>query len=455
MLQSKSNRTLPGLLLVCLPLLFTVAAAALDRQPNADYRARRVALSRKTSGGVVVLFAAVEAEGPNDLYGFRQDNNFYYLTGLSEPGAAVLIAPEIAGDGATKGHPYTEILFLPGHNPSQEKWTGPKLGPENPEAAKLTGFDRVEVLDKLRDELVRLLPKPRATVYSDLPPFGQTSPSATPLEWLRRANAFPVYISFEDVRPLLGELRRVKDAGEIALIRKAAEASMAGQLAAMRALKPGMSERQIAALVQYEFEKRGCERPAYAPIVGAGFHSTVLHYSDDSATIKAGDVVLIDAAGEYSMYASDITRTLPATGKFTPRQREIYNIVLGAQEAAIKAFGAGQSTLSGDAPGSLYNVAYNYINTHGKDLHGKPLGQYFIHGLGHFVGLSVHDVGGMTVPLDRGMVFTIEPGIYLPEERLGVRIEDMFYVEENGNPVRLTAGLPRTAEEVEAAMAGR
>jgi Xaa-Pro aminopeptidase len=414
-----------------------------------------VALSRKTNGGAVVLFAAVEAEGPNDLYGFRQDNNFYYLTGLNEPGAAVLIAPEIAGDGAESGRPYSEILFLPGHNYSQEKWTGPKLGPDDPDAQKLTGFDRVEVLDKLRDELLRLLPKPRVTVYSDLPLLGETSPSATPLEWLRRANAFPVYISLQDVKPLLGELRRVKDAGEIALIRKAVEASMAGHLAAMRALKPGMSERQIAALVQYEFEKRGCERPAYAPIVGAGFNSTVLHYSNDSATIQAGDVVLIDAGGECSMYATDITRTLPATGKFTSRQREIYNIVLGAQEAAIKAFRAGQSTLSGDASGSLYNVAYNYINTHGKDLHGKPLGQYFIHGLGHFVGLSVHDVGGMTVPLDKGMVFTIEPGIYIPEERLGVRIEDMFYVEQNGDLVRLTAGLPRTAEEVEAAMAAR
>ena len=444
-----SRRILCQLLvaIVFLPRL----ASALDRQPNADYRARRVALSRKTNGGVVVLFAAVEAEGPNDLYGFRQDNNFYYLTGLTEPGAAVLITPEVAGD---KTRPYTEILFLPGRSLSQEKWTGPKLGPDDPDARKLTGFDRVEALDKLRDELVRLLPQPNATVYSDLPAFGEQSASAAPLEWLRRANAFPVYISFEDVKPLLGELRRVKDAGEIALIRKATEASMAGHRAAMHALKPGMSEREIAALVQYEFQKRGCERPAYAPIVGAGANSTVLHYSDDSATIQAGDVVVIDAAGEYSMYASDITRTLPATGKFSPRQREIYDIVLGAQQAAMKAFHAGRSSMSGDAPDTLYQVAYNYINTHGKDLRGKPLGQYFIHGLGHFVGLSVHDVGGSTVPLDKGMVFTLEPGIYIPEEKLGVRIEDMFYVGEDGKLVQLTAGLPRTADEVEAAMAG-
>ena len=403
---------------------------------------------------MVVLFAAVEAEGPNALYGFRQDNDYYYLTGLSQPGAALLIAPEVAGDGG-QARPYSEILFLPGRNYSQEKWTGPKLGPEDPDARKITGFDRVESLDKLRDEVVRLLPSPRAVVYSDLPAFQEASASATPLEWLHRANAFPVYISLEDVKPMLAEMRRVKDAGEIALIRKATEASMAGHLAAMRALNAGMTERQIQALIQYEFQKRGCERPAYAPIVGAGANSTVLHYSDDSATIQAGDVVVIDAGGEYSMYATDITRTLPATGKFTPRQREIYNIVLGAQEAAIKAFRAGHSTMSGDASDTLYSAAYNYINTHGKDLHGKPLGQYFIHGLGHFVGLEVHDVGGSTVPLDRGMVFTIEPGIYIPEERLGVRIEDMFLVEQDATLVRLTAGLPRTAEEVETAMAGR
>jgi Xaa-Pro aminopeptidase len=452
MLQPKTHRSLQFLPLT---LLLLISAGALDRQPNADYRARRVALSRKTNGGTVVLFAGVEAEGPNNLYGFRQDDNFYYLTGLNEPGAAVLIAPEVASGGAGPAHPYTEILFLPGHNYSQEKWTGPKLGPESPDVAKLTGFDRVELLDKLREDLLHLLPQPRATVFADLPAFREHSTATDPLDWLHRANAFPVYISLQDVKPLLDEQRRTKDAGELALIRKATDASMAGHLAAMHTMKPGMTERQIAALVQYEFQKRGCERPAYAPIVGAGFNSTILHYSEDSALIQAGDVVLIDAGGEYSMYATDITRTLPASGKFTPRQREIYNIVLGAQEAAMRAFRAGQSTMSGDSPDALYRVAYNYINTHGKDLHGKPLGQYFIHGLGHFVGLSVHDVGGTTVPLDHGMVFTLEPGIYIPEEKLGVRIEDMFYVDESGKLVQLTAGLPRTADEVEAAMAGK
>jgi len=164
---------------------------------------------------------------------------------------------------------------------------------------------------------------------------------------------------------------------------------------------------------------------------------------------------LIDAAGEYSMYASDITRTMPISGKFTARQREIYDVVLGAQKAAMAAFQAGKSHLSRNRPDSLYDVAYQYINTHGKDSHGEPLGKYFIHGLSHYVGLNVHDDGDYSVPLGPGMVFTIEPGIYIPEEKLGVRIEDMFYVDNDGKLIRLTESLPQTADEIERLMSGK
>ena len=440
--------------LVLVVLALCVSAGALERQPNADYRARRKALAEKTDGGVVVLFAATEAEGPNAVYGFRQDNNFYYLTGWAEPGAALLIAPEMKSAGGSPGRPYIEVFFLPAHNPSQERWTGPKLGPESKEARTVTGFDRVELLDKLRDELYKALPQPRATVYSDLPAFGETSPAAAPLEWLRRANAFPVYISLKDAKPLLTQLRMVKDAGELALVRKATEASIAAHRAAIRAVKPGIGEREVSALMQHEFMRRGCERPAFAPIVGSGFESTVLHYSANAGTIEAGEVVVIDVGGEYSLYASDITRTLPATGKFTARQREIYEIVLGAQQAAMDAFQAGKSTLGREGSNSLYRVAYDYINTHGKDSRGQPLGRYFIHGLSHHVGLEVHDVNDGS-QLDKGMVFTIEPGIYIPEEKLGIRIEDIFYVDETGKLVNLSGSLPRTADAVERAMAGR
>jgi Xaa-Pro aminopeptidase len=436
-------------------LFFAQLGSALDRQPNADYHVRRQALASKTSGGAVLLFAPTEAEGPNAIYGYRPDSDFFYLSGWAEPGAALLIAPAIEAKDKDPARAYTEILFLPAHNYAAEKWTGPKLGPENAEATHITGFDHIEVLDAMREELVRLLPQPRTIIYTDVPGPGETSNSQTPLQWLSRANAFPLGASFHDVRPLLAALRTYKDAGEMNRIRKAVNASIAAHFAAMRTLKAGMNEREMSALMQYEWGKRGCERPAYSPIVGSGFNSTVLHYSDDSGTIQSGDLVVIDAAGEYSLYASDITRTLPATGKFTARQREIYDIVLGAQRAAIAAFQSGKSHLHRDQPNSIHNVAYDYINSHGKDLHGEPLGKYFIHGLGHFVGLDVHDAGDYDAPLAPGMVFTIEPGIYIPEEKLGVRIEDMYYVDASGKLIELTEELPHTADEIEHAMAAR
>jgi Xaa-Pro aminopeptidase len=289
----------------------------------------------------------------------------------------------------------------------------------------------------------------RAQIYTDVASHGENSASTEPLAFLKRINTF---LSFQDVKPMLASLRMVKDAGEMTLLRKAVDASVAAHFAAFKAVKPNATEREISALMQYEWGKRGCERPAYAPIVGSGYYSTVLHYSEDSNTIKAGDVVVIDAAGEYSMYAADITRTLPANGKFTPRQREIYDIVLGAQQAAVAAFQSGKSLLVGDSDASLYKVAKEYIKTHGKDLHGQPLDQYFIHGLGHYIGLNVHDAGDYKVPLGPGMAFTIEPGIYIPEENIGVRIEDDFYVDADGKLIKLSGALPSKAEDVEKAM---
>jgi Xaa-Pro aminopeptidase len=422
---------------------------ALDRQPAAAYRARRQALAARAANGVVLLFASTEAEGPNDLYGYRPDDNFYYLSGWAEPGSALLVA------AADSGRPYTEIFFLPRRNPVQEKWTGAKLGPEDPSAAATLGFDRVKSLDELPGELTRLLPAKEAKLYTDIPVYDKTSNSQAPLEWLKRVNSFPLGTGFLDVRSLIASLRTAKDQGEIELIRKATDASVAAHLAAMRTIRPGISERELSALLQYEWGKRGCERPAYAPIVGSGINSTVLHYSDDSRTTQAGETVVIDAGGEYALYATDITRTLPVSGKFSARQREIYDIVLSAQQAAIAAFQSGTSHLLRKQSDSLYDAAYNYINTHGKDLHGQPLGQYFIHGLSHYVGLNVHDEGDYELPVGPGMVFTIEPGIYIPEEKLGVRIEDTFYVDKKGKLVNLSGALPRTADEVERAIAGK
>jgi Xaa-Pro aminopeptidase len=265
-----------------------------------------------------------------------------------------------------------------------------------------------------------------------------------------------------DVRTLTTQLRMVKSPAEIALIQKATDASIASQLAGMRAIKPGVRERTVAGVEVGTMLAEGCERASYPAIVGSGFHSTVLHYSENSNTLAAGDVVVIDSAGEYSMYASDLTRTMPVDGRFTPRQREIYNIVLGAQQAARDAFVAGKSKMGGlehrgaDAGNMLLDkVAFDYINTHGRDLHGDPLGKYFIHSLGHSVGIDVHDPYDYDKAFEIGSVFTIEPGIYIPEEKIGVRIEDTFYVNATGKLIDFAETLPHTAEEVEAAMRAR
>jgi len=454
-----ARSTLIKRIALALSFLFVVSALSfgLERQLSSVYRARRVALSQMSQGGAVLLFAPTE-EG-EALYGFRQDSNFYYLTGWTEPGAVLLLVP--AGTKVTldaKPTDYTEILFLPGHNLIREKYTGPKLGAENPDAPKITGFDRVASMNDLPDELVRLLPAgvlpaPPGAVYTDIGGEGASTPSTRGLDWLRRANAFG-RTRLEDVVPLITSLRMVKDDGEMALIRKAVAASAASHVAAAHAMRPGINERNIAALMQFEFQNRGCERPAYAPIVGSGPNSTVLHYGANSRQIENGEVIVMDVAGEYSMYTADITRTLPANGHFSSRQREIYDIVLGAQRAAEQAFQNGKSVMTGMGPDSLFRVAYEYMNSHGKDQHGQPLAQYFVHGLGHGVGLDVHDPTHYNQPLKPGMVITLEPGIYIPEEKLGVRIEDMYWVDPTGKLVKLTANLPSTANEVERAMKG-
>ena len=426
----------------------SLSAAALDRQPNADYRARREALAKKASG-VVVLFAPLEAA--DEVHGFRQEDSFFYLSGVTEPGAALLIVPSAEAKADSPARSYAEILFLPPRNLTQEKWTGPKLGPENPDATKIAGFDRVEQISKLPDEVTRFISGAFPSIYTDVPGQGESA-STIALAFVKRTNAM---LSYQDVKPMLSSLRTSKDPDEVGLIRRAVDASVAAHFAAFKAVKPTVNEREISALMQYEWGRRGCERPAYAPIVGSGINSTVLHYSDDSATMKSGDAVVIDAAGEYSMYAADITRTLPVSGHFSARQREIYDIVLGAQKAAVAAFQSGKSSISRNGANSLYQVAYDYINTHGRDLHGQQLGQYFIHGLGHYLGLNVHDPGDYNVPLGPGMVFTIEPGIYIPEESLGVRIEDDFYVDKDGKLINLSGALPSTAEDVEKAMGGK
>jgi Xaa-Pro aminopeptidase len=433
-------------------------AHSLEKQPAAVYHARRVALAAKLQGGVAVLFAAQEPA--LDFMPYRQDEDFYYLTGWNEPGPALLIvgeAPQPQTARAQAAREYKEILFLPTRDLRMEKYTGPKLDAASPGAAQIAGVDAVQQMTELPGVLNRLIDADRRLARNVW-----AQPDAPQAKALAGFTAVTLghdaTSSLRDVTALTAELRVVKDEGEIALLRKASDASIAGQRAMMRAVKPGVTERALAGKMTAAWMENGCERASYAPIVGSGINSTILHYSENTRTLEDGDVLLVDAACEYSMYASDITRTVPVNGHFTPRQREIYNIVLGAQQAAIHAFVAGKSKINDRDrrdPDSLDQAAYNYINTHGKDLHGKPLGQYWLHGLGHMVGIDVHDPTEYPALLKPGMVFTIEPGVYIPEENLGVRIECVFLVGADGKLIDLVADLPHTAEDVEAAMQGK
>ena len=435
---------------ILLATLSTPFLRSLDKQPASVYHARRVALGDKLSGGVAVLFAAEEPL--LDFMAYRQDSDFYYLTGQTEPGAALMV---VGPKGKEQG--YKEILFLPTRNLRMETYTGPKLDAASPGVATATGVDTVEPMTALPAELNKLIAANRPLAWDVW-----TQPLAPQAKALVTFNAVTLGMdsapAARDVTTLTMPLREEKDTGEVALIQKATAASIAAQREMMRDVKPGETERAVAGRMTAAWLEHGCERPSYAPIVGTGINSTTLHYSDNASTIADGDVVVVDAACEYSMYAADITRTVPANGRFTARQREIYNIVLGAQQAAIDAFVAGKSTINDrdrKDPNSLDTAAYNYINTHGKDLHGQPLGKYWLHGLGHMVGIDVHDPADYPAVLKPGMVFTIEPGVYIPEEKLGVRIECDFLVGADGKLIDLDAALPHTAEEVEAAMAGK
>lgn len=433
-------------------LIFSFHLLAITRQPASDCHARRARLSEKLEGGVAVLFAAEQPQ--LDFMPYRQDPDFYYLTGWNEPSAALLIQSAIPADEHNPARPYREILLLPTRNMRVERYTGVKLGADTPGAAATAGVDEVKSmteLPSLLSDIAHQRPTGRVGLWSE----PDSAQAKSLVAWTATTLGLDQAPNFQNVRDLTNQLRAIKDPGEIVLLHKAADASIQAQLAMMHAVHPGTTEGTVAGIIIEKLMENGCERPSYAPIVGSGKNSTVLHYSNNSETMQSGDVVVVDAAGEYSMYASDITRTVPVDGHFTARQLEIYNIVKGAQKAAMDAFVAGTSRINDPQhkyPDSLDTIAWNYMNAHGKDLHGEPIGKYFIHGIGHSVGIDVHDPWDYSKPIQPGMVFTIEPGIYIPEEKVGVRIEDVFYANPNGKLECLTCALPKDADEVEKVM---
>ena len=433
-------------------LLVGVVPPALgwEREPLSVYHERRARLVGDTGNGAIVLFGYSDADVAASVTRFHQNEAFYYLTGWNEPDAMLLVVPKVA-PRSRHDQPAEidkETLFIPPHDYRAEKWNGPKLGPEDSDATTRTGFATVKSTTLFQSELQEAL-KAFPKIYTELTPQPESGEEWFQKDAVAKLHKLAPLANFADLRPLVTRMREVKSPSEIALIRKAVEASMDAHFAAMKAVKPGAWEYEIAALMKYEFERRGCEWPSYPPIVGSGFFSTVLHYDADDRQMQDGELVVMDVAGSYSGYASDITRTLPINGHFTPRQREIYEIVLGAQSTALAAARPGISM--GQGKNSLQKIAYDYIDSHGKDLNGKPLGQYFIHGLGHSVGLNVHDPTDYNSTLEPGMVMTLEPGIYIPDEKLGVRIEDMILVTQDGAEL-LTRRLPRDPNEIEKMM---
>jgi len=435
-------------LLLVLPASL-LPAGAWEREPLSVFHERRARLVREMGGdGVVVLFGYKDADVAASVTTFHQNENFYYLTGWNEPSAMMLLVPKVAKPDSTL-ELEKEILFIPARNVREEKWNGPKLGPDDPDASARTGFRTVKPTSLFQSELVEAL-KTFPKIYTELTPQPESGEDYFQAEEVSNLRKMAPLAALADVRPHVERQRALKSPGEIALLRKAVDASVEAHLAAMKTVRPGAWEYEVAARMEFEFRRRGCEWPAYPPIVGSGFFSTVLHYDADDQQMQDGDVVVMDVADSYSGYAADITRTLPVNGHFTPRQREIYEIVLGAQNAAMAAAKPGMYI--GWGKNNMHEIAYSYINTHGKDLHGNPLGEYFIHGLGHSIGLNVHDPMSYNLPLQPGMVVTMEPGIYIPEERIGVRIEDDILITKDGNE-QLSSRLPRGVEDLEKLMA--
>jgi Xaa-Pro aminopeptidase len=332
------------------------------------------------------------------------------------------------------------VLLIPRRDPVAEQWTGPKLAPGDKGIQQATGFTTVLEAESFE---------------SNLPKWVAEAKSIYTLRGTVGAGALEKLLPMRELRDAsmpIARLRMKKSPAEIAMIQHATDVAILAHKAAWNRIQPGLNEHQVAATMSNVYFEKGCERHAYSPIVGSGPNAAILHYSKNTRRMDSGELLLMDVGPECSMYASDITRTVPVNGTFTPRQRELYNIVLGAQKTALAAVKPGAILGSRVNKSGLQKLVADYFDEHGKDKHGKPLGQYFLHGLGHHVGLDVHDAFDPALPLEAGMIITLEPGLYLPEEGIGIRIEDVVLVTDDGAKV-LSESLPREASEIEKAMA--
>jgi Xaa-Pro aminopeptidase len=377
----------------------------------ARLRARRTALLALLPSNAVVLVAA----GPrgDDTFPFRPRPDFLYLSGRQEAAMSLLVA---------KGR---DILFAPPRDEHHELWNGPRIAPGTALAAA-SGFGEVIAWDERAKVLEAALADGAPLFLSGIEVEDLGLPTTPPA---RRAADF------------IARLRQVKDPAEVALLDRAIGATCAALSETMRSLEPGHYEYEAQAVIEYLFARRGAQRPGFASIVGSGPNSCTLHYQENRRRMEAGDLVVMDVGAELYGYTADVTRTVPVSGKFTPRQKEIYLLVLQAQEAGFAAVKPGATIRQVHAAANAVITQAGY-------------GRFFPHGTSHWLGLDVHDVGAYDRPLEPGMVLTVEPGIYLPDESLGVRIEDDVVVTKDGYRL-LSGGAPRDPAAIEALMAER
>ena len=425
-------------------------------------RRRAQLMASAGDGAILILPAATERVRSRDThFPYRQDSDFWYLTGFAEPEAVLVLVP-----GRKHGE---SILFCRERDPEREGWDGPRLGPDG--VVDQLGVDDAYPITDIDDILPGLLEGRRRVHYHlgrdpdfDLKLIG----------WLNRVRAQVRHGAqppqeFLELGHLLDEQRLFKSADEIRLMQRAADISVEAHRAAMRAARPGIHEYELQAELERVFRMHDAE-PAYASIVGTGANACVLHYRDNRARSKAGELVLIDAGAEYRGYAADITRTFPVGGRFSKQQRAIHDLVCAAQAAALAQARPGVAYEAGHVAAvevlTEGLLALGLLQgTLGEAIKREDYKRFYRHKTGHWLGLDVHDVGeyrldGESRLLEPGMVFTIEPGLYIPAapdlpakwHGIGVRIEDDVLVTADGHRV-LTGALERSADEVEALMA--
>lgn len=396
---------------------------------------RRQQLLELLDGNPALVFSA----GPRGPYAqasdYREDNNFFYLTGIEGPAAGLFFNGSALGE---------MTLYLPDRDPRMERWTGAVLGPDD-EARALTGLNDVRSFQELEGNLRELTQRhPHDGSGSGgivLVSFGDPAFEG----FLERALSGDS-LRLEPLEPLLHRLRLVKDDEELRRLRKAVEITSEAHREVWRMAEPGVTEYQVEAALEYVFHVNGAERVGFTSIVGSGPNSVVLHYDENRGTLEDGDLVVVDIGAEFGYYTADLTRTFPANGQFSPRQAALYDLVLGARAAALEAIRPG-GTLE-----EVNRAARGFLRDHSGDLCGpESCAAYLLHGVSHWLGMDVHDVGSNRSPLQAGMVLTLEPGLYLADESLGIRIEDDILVTESGYEV-LSGELPLTRADIEAIM---